>query len=258
MQGVSLSFCHSLFLSESERLLYRDGHLVLQGVVGLVRRQIQTVEAGVRLRQSHRVTRLLDGEPSGAIRTLQILEAVDGDTRGTRGELQQTRLLLGVPAADDLPEVLDDLVLLLVAAVVGVLLPVVNVDVGDTTNEQLQLALVENVDKVSRDQLVESGHERVELLLNPLHDLPLRHQLNVLRLVLVGDGNVPTTGYQINGAALSKLLIIHGESELNNSLNIIIPTPKVSIMSNVKRWDRNLQGPRQVAMQIFIDTLHIL
>jgi hypothetical protein len=33
---------------------------------------------------------------------LQVLETVDGDTRGTGGELEETRLLLGVPATDDL------------------------------------------------------------------------------------------------------------------------------------------------------------
>jgi hypothetical protein len=41
---------------------------------------------------------------------------------------------------------LDDFVVLRVAAVVGVLLPVVHVDVGDTADEKLELALVEDVD----------------------------------------------------------------------------------------------------------------
>jgi hypothetical protein len=42
----------SLFLSETKGLLHRYRHLVLQGLVGLVRREVETVEAGVRLRQS--------------------------------------------------------------------------------------------------------------------------------------------------------------------------------------------------------------
>ena len=127
--------------------------------------------------------------------------------------MEQTRLLLGIPGADDLPEVLDDLVLLLVTTVVGVLLPVVDVDISDTTDEKLKLALIEHIDKIGWDQLVESGHESVELFLHSLHNLPFSNQpvdvsqmilwgfsnrensLDVLWLVLVGDGNIPTTWY---------------------------------------------------------------
>lgn len=119
---------------------------------------------------------------------MQILESVDGDTRGTSGELEKTRLLFGVPGANDLPEILDDLVLLLVTAVVGVLLPVVNVDVGDTTDEELKLALIEDVDKIRWDQLVEAGHESVELFLNTLHNLPFSNQPGNLKLAdALGD-----------------------------------------------------------------------
>lgn len=34
-----------LFLSKSKSFLYCDGHLMLKSIVGLVRREIQTVEA---------------------------------------------------------------------------------------------------------------------------------------------------------------------------------------------------------------------
>lgn len=130
----------------------------------------------MRLRQRSRIARLLDGEPSGTIGSLQILKSVDRNTRGTSRELEKTRLLLGIPGADNLPEILDDLVLLLVAAVIGVLLPVFDVDVGDTTDEQLEFALVEDVDEIGWDELVEAGHKGVELLLDSLHDLPFRNQ----------------------------------------------------------------------------------
>jgi hypothetical protein len=46
--------------------------------------------------------RLLDREATGAVGTLEIFEAVDGDTRSTSGELQEAGLLLGVPATNDL------------------------------------------------------------------------------------------------------------------------------------------------------------
>jgi len=102
---------------------------------------------------------LLNRKSPGSIGPLQVFEAIDGDATGSRGELQQTRLLLGIPRADAFPEVLDDLVVLRVAAVVGVLLPVVDVDVGDTADQQFELALVEDVDQIRRDQLVESADE---------------------------------------------------------------------------------------------------
>jgi hypothetical protein len=47
--------------------------------------------------------------------------------------------------------------------------------------------------------------------------------LNVLWLVLIGDGNVPATGYQINSATFAKLLIINRECKFHNSFNIVIP-----------------------------------
>jgi hypothetical protein len=100
----------------------------------------------MRLWQLIRFTSLLNRKPPRSITTLQILEAVDGDTRGTCGELQQTRLLLGIPAANALPEVLNDLVVLRVPAVICVLLPVLDVNVSDTTNQQFKLALVEDID----------------------------------------------------------------------------------------------------------------
>lgn len=188
-----LLYGNDLLLSETQRLLHRDRHLVLQCVVRLVRRQIQPVETnhvrpvilkrgrdknlpGVRFGERRRIPRLFDREPSRPVRPLQILEPVDRDSRGTRRELQQPRLLLRIPGAHDLPEVLDHLVLLLVPAVVRVLLPVVHVDVRDTSDQQLEFPLVKHIDQIRGDQLVEARHERIELLLHPLDNLPLSHQ----------------------------------------------------------------------------------
>ena len=67
----------------------------------------------------------------------------------------------------------------LLAPVVGVFLPVIHVDLGHTADEQLRivstaphdvkqanlkLSLVEHIDELLRDELVEPGHERLELL----------------------------------------------------------------------------------------------
>lgn len=91
-----------LLLSEANRFLDSPCELLCERVVGLVRRQIQTVEARVRLGELRLFARLFDREATGSVGTLKIFEPVDGDTRGTSGELQEARLLLGVPAANDL------------------------------------------------------------------------------------------------------------------------------------------------------------
>lgn len=127
----------------------------------------------MRLRQLSRLTSLLDGEPSGPIATLQILESVYRDTRSTRGKLQQSRFLFSIPTPDAFPEVCDNLVVLSVAAVISVLLPVVNVDIGDTTNEQLKLTLIKHVDKVRRNELMETRNECIELFFDALLNAPL-------------------------------------------------------------------------------------
>ena len=126
--------------------------------------------------QSVDLTSLLDCESSRPITTLQILEAVDWNTTGAGSELKQSTLLFGVPRADDLPELLNDFVLLLVASVVCVLLPVVNINVSDATNEKLKLALVKHIDKVGRNEFIETRDESVELFFDTLDDLPLGYE----------------------------------------------------------------------------------
>jgi hypothetical protein len=132
------------------------------------------------LRQLIRLPRLLNRKPARSITTLQILEAIHRNPARTRRKLQETGFLLGVPAADALPEVLYDFVVLRVAAVVGVLLPVVDVDVGDAADEQLEFALVEDVDQVRGDELVEARDEGLELLFDALLDAPFGDESGVV------------------------------------------------------------------------------
>lgn len=47
-----------------------------------------------------------------------------------------------------LPEVLNDGILLVVTTVVGVLGPIIDVDLGNTTNEEFKLTLIEDINKV--------------------------------------------------------------------------------------------------------------
>ena len=71
-----------------------------------------------------------------------------------------------------LPEVLYHRITFGVTAVVGVLLPVVDIDICDTANEQLKLALIEDVDQVGRDELVEALHKGIKLLIDTLLNAP--------------------------------------------------------------------------------------
>lgn len=80
-----------------------------------------------------------------------------------------------------LPEIDNDLVRLGIASIIGMLLPVVNVNIGDTADEQLQFSFVKDVDKILRDQLVEAIHIGAELLLDSFLDPPFREETRCQR-----------------------------------------------------------------------------
>jgi len=202
------------------------------------------------------LTSLFNGESSWAVTTLKILEAVDRDSARSGCELQETTLLLRVPRSNDLPEVLNNFVLLLVTAVVRVFLPVVNVDVSDTANKQLELALVKDIDEIGRNQFVETCYESIKLFFDPFGNLPLGdkpgrsqhaivkglndgHSLNIFSLVLVRNRDVTSTWFQINRFGLSKLLVFDRERLVEDVGDVV------------------LQSPRQILVILFVDTLHI-
>jgi len=95
-QNAASSLPHSqyppsgLLLTESYRLLNGPSQFLLQCIESLVGWQIETVETGVRFWQCGLVLCLFDSEASRSITTLEILEAVDWNARGTSGELKQT------------------------------------------------------------------------------------------------------------------------------------------------------------------------
>jgi hypothetical protein len=59
-----------------------------------------TVETRMTLWQLRDFSGLFDRESTRAVRALQVLEAVDGDTRGTGRELQQSGLRAGKVSAE--------------------------------------------------------------------------------------------------------------------------------------------------------------
>lgn len=214
------------------------------------------------LRQRPHLPRLLNRKPPGPITALEILEPIDRDPTRARRKLQQPALLLRVPGADDLPEVLDHVILLLVAAVIGVFLPVVDVDVGDAADQQFEFALVEHVDEVGGDELVEAGDEGVELFGDAFLDLPFCDEsglcrvsrsefgygvwvvglnaLDILFLGLIGDSNLASSTLQIHRLCLPELVVIHREGQVYDVLDIV------------------LQHPGQISVEVFVDALHVL
>lgn len=169
----SILVCAFLLLPEANRFFDSPEQLLLQRIEALVWRHVQAIEARMRLGKLALLSALLDRESSWAIRALQIFEAVDRDTRCTSGKLQESTLLLCIPATNALPEVLHNGVILRVSAVVSVLLPVVDINVCYTADEEFQLTLIEDIDEIGGDELVETSDERIELLLNALLDTPL-------------------------------------------------------------------------------------
>jgi hypothetical protein len=75
-----------------------------------------------------------------------------------------------------LPEILDNFVLLLITTVIGMLLPVINIDIRNATDEKFEFSLIEDVDQICGDEFIESGYEGVELFFHTLLDLPFRDE----------------------------------------------------------------------------------
>ena len=127
----------------------------------------------MRFGQLIRLSSLFNGKSSRSITTLQILETIDRNSRSSRSELQETRFLLGIPATNTFPEILNHFIVFSVAAVISVFLPVVDVNVSDTTNKEFEFALVKDIDEVGRDEFVEASDKGLELLFDSFLNPPL-------------------------------------------------------------------------------------
>ncbi len=145
--------------------------------------QVEPIEARVAAREATRVPALLDRKPPRSIAALEILEAVDGNARGARGELEQARFALREPRTEARPEPLDHPVRLLVPAVVREPRPVVHVELHHPPDEKFRLVLVEHRQRVERQHVPEPLHECAELLRDPPGD-PVRYdEIDVLFFV---------------------------------------------------------------------------
>lgn len=138
------------------------------------------------------------------------------------------------------------------------LLPVVDIDICDTANEQLKLALIEDVDQVGRNELVEALHKGIELLIDTLLNAPFCDKpgnevsngemtisqgccdlLNVFLLVLIRHFDVPATILEVHNNLLTESLVVNREGRVDDVSDIV------------------LHGPGKSTVELCIDTLHI-
>lgn len=118
---------------------------------------ILTVKAGVRAGQSLLVAIItVNVESVDAIHSLELFKAVERYFTCARDELQQLGQLLLVEGSNRAPEPLDLLTGWRVVVVLGVVLPVVHIDVWQTRDEELELLFVENGNKFCWDNFVET------------------------------------------------------------------------------------------------------
>mmetsp|Transcript_15217 Transcript_15217/g.33981 ORF Transcript_15217/g.33981 Transcript_15217/m.33981 type:complete len:214 (-) Transcript_15217:866-1507(-) len=160
--------------------LHGQGQVRLEVALGLVQGQVDAVEAGVRAGEDGRLHgQRVHGELADvAVVALQDAEALGRHTRGASDKLQQSRLLLRCEIIlYNAPEPLDHLVVglpaLVLADILGVPPPVVQVDGGQPAQQQLQLLEVEDREQRLGHHLVEPREQRRQLRLHaPAQPVP--------------------------------------------------------------------------------------
>ena len=81
-------------------------------------------------------------------------------------------------------------------AVLGVLAPVGHVDLGRAGQDELHFAGVEDLGQARVEHLVEAAHQRLGLVGDAAVEPPADHALDVVLLVLLGDGHVLAAGFE--------------------------------------------------------------
>lgn len=183
------------------------------------------------LRQLINLTRLLNSKSPRSVTSLQVLETIDRDSTCSRGKLQQSRLLFRIPRSHTFPEIHNHLVRLRVSAVIGVFLPVINIDIGDTTNEEFELSFVEDGNKVCGNEVMESSNEVSKLFFDTFFNAPFRYE-SFSRLVFVFLINIGKGTYSTYSCLFSFVTSISFPPGLSSMVTV---SPKrLSSVVNVK------------------------
>ena len=196
----------------------------------------------------------VDIELGEAIHALELLETIEWDFAGSRGELEKFGTLFLVKGADCSPEPLDlrrgggiimvpnegwkdnfvssesldkyyvnvtgDL-----GSVLSVVPPVVNINIWKTRNQKFEFLLIENGNQFGRDDIVESLEEVLHLLLDTVEQLVLDDETDILVLVVLGHGNVPAVRDEIMDSLSTKFFGFNTECLGDNIGDIILQHP---------------------------------
>ena len=111
----------------------------------------------MRARQSVLIAVIsVDVESAKAIHTLKLAKAVERHFACTCNKLQELGSFLLVKRSDCAPEPLNLWRRGLVVVIFGVIFPVVDIDIGQTRDEQFKLLLVEDCDQFRRHDVVKA------------------------------------------------------------------------------------------------------
>mmetsp|Transcript_23031 Transcript_23031/g.74094 ORF Transcript_23031/g.74094 Transcript_23031/m.74094 type:complete len:283 (+) Transcript_23031:182-1030(+) len=181
---------------------------VAHALVGGVEGEVEAIEAGVGagggvVAAGEAADFEGAGDPGGP---LEVLEAAGGESRGARNELEESCALVCVESVfDDAPEVLAALVVGGDVAVVGVGLPVVDVDFGEAEEDELEFLGVQQFggpglagDGGEGDDVVEAPEEGREGRGDAVHHGVFESELDVRDAVLVGDVDAGAAGYEFD------------------------------------------------------------
>mmetsp|Transcript_3911 Transcript_3911/g.11138 ORF Transcript_3911/g.11138 Transcript_3911/m.11138 type:complete len:231 (+) Transcript_3911:84-776(+) len=172
--------------------------LRVAGLVALVRREVERADAGVRHRQGlrHEVRAL--GQRERVLRPVephQLAEAAHGHPRAPRHELEQLReppglLGRGCPGSHGAPEPRHQLAVAGQALrVCSVLLPIIDADLSEPTEELRQLGRGQDAPQLLehrlRDDPVQPTRHCSDLWLDSTKHPPLGERLHELCLILV-------------------------------------------------------------------------
>ena len=185
------------------------------------------------------VSVLFNGKPPWSVRSLKILETIDWYPRGSGGELEEAGLLFWGPRTKDLPEPGDDLVFFIVATVVGELGPIVpgkdvnwggkiqrwgytHVDVGHSTDQELQFPLIKDGDEGLWNDLEEAVDEGVELFLDATDDPIMDGEIDVFAFILFGHWYVGPAGFEVNCDEFTEPVFGDGKRFLQDAGDIVL------------------------------------
>lgn len=137
-------------------------------------------------RQLFIITPTLNSELLISIATLQFGKSIHGHTWRTCDELQEAKPQLIRKRVHSHPEPLYDTMMRMVFALIDrVQLPVFNIDIAETGEQELEFFRIEYEYASLRYDFAEAFHETMHLLLDSLHESPLYDQIDELFLVVV-------------------------------------------------------------------------